>query len=317
MFTGLQSLFIQHSFRLPDYNREEWAPTLTEFLDALERMPALKELCIEGPLPNYDPDVHSLNPPSNARKVSLLNLEYELQLGGRMHDVALALSRLAISGSIALAFEIMPYDEDGELELQDFFRVVSNHIRPRVRSHIPIEEMHINGHSSFYLSVSPEFGDEHGVYIEFGNSDVDKPSALHHFLEMLPFCPIIRVEISGLEFDRDDWQEAFGDADGNASSIICISIEGGYLEEFCSFLGGPDLALLPVELELPLSDLESLELKEYSFGAPSRRLLLEALQKRKEQEVPLDWVKFTHCSSLDSGWLDTLRDLVPEVEIET
>ncbi|TFY78149.1 hypothetical protein EWM64_g5863 [Hericium alpestre] len=280
-------------------------------------MPALQELFIEGALPTYDSSIHSLYPPSDARKVLLLNVKH-LRLGGRMLDVALTLSHLEALMMNTLGLAVIPDDDDEQLEMEQFFRVVCDHM-VQAGQYLPVEEIHISNDAEFYLSASPDSSQYGDVYFEFGHSDVDKPAIVHHFLETLPFCPILRAEISGMEFYMTDWFEAFGDSDGNASSISCLSIKGRLLDEFCYFFADsdPELDTPPAELELPLQGLESLEIQGHCFRPLYvRHLLLETLQTRKEQGISVEWLKFTRCLSLDFGWLDELKDIVPEVKVE-
>ncbi|TFY83916.1 hypothetical protein EWM64_g109 [Hericium alpestre] len=329
LFKGLH--WLSMTLPIQSFPRDEdWAPTLTQFLDVLQNMPKLNYLKVEGSLPTYEPEMASSFLSSNVRRARLGRLR-KLHLGGRTLDVALALRHLSVplSTELSLAIVSRAEHEDAQIEVANarkLFTVLSNHINPREGDPIPIHEISVTRSSRLEINVYPDsrYG---SISLQFEDC-LDRAAFVRSCFEDLLFRPIPMMHLMGLGWQEQELLHIFGQPGGNASTVRSMFVSGSNgASRFCTFLCCRSMAnivmegaIVPMNAgELPLPALNALEFTQSDFNDEvTRRCLTTAVRMRKECGIPLEVLAFTDCSLPDDDdrWLEELEGFVPNVRVE-
>ncbi|TFY76216.1 hypothetical protein EWM64_g7797 [Hericium alpestre] len=204
LFKGLRSLqiWLPSGLRSPSQAGQyaHFVPALTEFIDALDNMPALQVLNVTRALPSFS----AANIPlfTMDRKVSLPQLR-NLLFGGAILDVALTLSLLAVPSEFN--FGLCCTSCDDPTHTTNLFRIVSSHLGtdPIVASGLSLTPSgcEIWGNMAFKSGEPLYFVFEFDPFVNGGDT-------MQQFFAALPQIEVSKIEVLNISLNSSAWQRA-------------------------------------------------------------------------------------------------------------
>ncbi|TFY83739.1 hypothetical protein EWM64_g265 [Hericium alpestre] len=277
---------------------------LSQFLDALERMPDLTHLQAEGILPTSS-HMHGVLFPTE-RRVELPHLKL-IELGGDTLDVALALSCLIIPSGAHLAFECTSLNDLSDVA--SLFRLVSDQLG--TAAPILMESLITRAlPRAFDIVARMKFPTGSSSQIDV----IFKPSPWHveisqQFLITMLHSQVSEFVIIGMPLDPRQWHCLFTYENMASMESMVITVPPDSLLGFFGLLSPRPVS--------KLQKLRYLNFDRTDFGGMQWWLdyLKSALKERKEYGMALEVIAFYRCSSLNDEWVAQLQDIVPTVVV--